>query len=221
MCGTGILPAQHVVAWVMTSAADDRNAALPNADLTGYELLIGVGGGIAAYKVCQVVSRLVQRGCGVTVTMTEAGTRFVTPLTFQSLTQRQVFTTMWATPGYYEPQHLSLSESADLFLVAPATANLIGKFSAGIADDLVSTLMIGRDCPALLAPAMNTRMWANPIVQRNVHTLADLGYEFIEPGEGWLACRTMGCGRMAEADQIVEVVAATLKSKLPRKTRQE
>jgi phosphopantothenoylcysteine decarboxylase/phosphopantothenate--cysteine ligase len=187
------------------------------ADLAGYELVVGVGGGIAAYKVCHVVSRLVQRGCGVTVAMTEAGTRFVTPLTFQSLTQRQVFTTMWTTPGYYEPQHLSLSESADLFLVAPATADLIGKFASGIADDLVTTLMIGRDCPALLAPAMNTRMWENPIVQRNVAGLRELGYGFVEPGEGWLACRTVGRGRMAEPDDIIAAVIRVLTGRPPRK----
>ena len=205
----------------MPNSAESHGSASPNADLVGYELLIGVGGGIAAYKVCQLVSRLVQRGCGVTVTMTEAGTRFVTPLTFQSLTQRQVFTTIWAQPGYYEPQHLSLSEAADLFLVAPATADLIGKFAAGIADDLVTTLMIGRDCPAMLAPAMNTRMWENPIVQRNIRTLAEAGYVFIEPGEGWLACRTVGRGRMAEAETIIDTVAAALKSQPPRNSRSE
>lgn len=200
-----------------TEPAGDQGGSGPTRDLSGYELLVGVGGGIAAYKVCQVVSRLVQRGCGVTVSMTQAGTQFVTPLTFQSLTQRQVFTTMWAMPGYYQPQHLSLSEAADLFLVAPATADLIGKFAAGIADDLVTTEMIGRDCPALLAPAMNRRMWENPIVQRNITALRELGYAFIEPGEGWLACRTTGRGRMAEAEQIIEVVAGMLKSKPPRK----
>jgi phosphopantothenoylcysteine synthetase/decarboxylase len=201
----------------MAAASDERDGGV--ADLAGYEVLIGIGGGIAAYKVCHVVSRLVQRGCGVTVTMTDAGTQFVTPLTFQSLTQRQVFTTMWATPGYYQPQHLSLSETADLFLVAPATADLIGKFAAGIADDLVTTLMIGRDCPALLAPAMNTRMWENPIVRRNIHTLTELGYAFVEPGEGWLACRSVGRGRMAEADQILDEVVASLKSRPPRKSQ--
>ncbi len=199
-----------------TNSAETPETAWPSGDLAGYELLVGIGGGIAAYKVCQVVSRLVQRGCGVTVTMTEAGTQFVTPLTFQSLTQRQVFTTLWATPGYYEPQHLSLSEAADLFLVAPATADLIGKFAAGIADDLVTTLMVGRDCPALLAPAMNTRMWENPVVQRNIRVLGDLGFAFIEPGEGWLACRTTGRGRMADADSIINAVVAALKAKRPR-----
>lgn len=187
-------------------------------ELAGYELVVAVGGGIAAYKVCQVVSRLVQRGCGVTVTMTDAGTRFVTPLTFQALTRRQVFTTMWAIEGYYDPQHLSLTERADLFLVAPATANLIGKFAAGIADDLVSTLMIGRDCPALMAPAMNTRMWENPVVQRNVATLRELGYTFVEPEEGWLACGTIGCGRMAEPETIIDAVVKMLKQHPPRNT---
>lgn len=193
-------------------------AAQP-ADLTGYELLVGVGGGIAAYKVCHVVSRLVQRGCGVTVAMTEAGTQFITPLTFQALTQRQVFTTMWATAGYYEPQHLSLSEAADLFLVAPATADLVGKFAGGIADDLVTTLMIGRDCPAVLAPAMNTRMWENPIVQRNLATLREFGFAAIEPGEGWLAERSFGRGRMAEPDAIIEAVVRLLQNKPPRRAR--
>jgi phosphopantothenoylcysteine decarboxylase/phosphopantothenate--cysteine ligase len=185
-------------------------------DLVGYELVIAVGGGIAAYKVCHVASRLVQRGCGVTVTMTAAGMQFVTPLTFQALTQRQVFTTMWETPGYYEPQHLSLSETADLFLVAPATADLIGKFAGGIADDLVTTLMIGRDCPVLLAPAMNTRMWENPVVQRNVATLRELGMSIAGPGEGWLAERSVGRGRMAEPDEIIDTVVRLLQSKPPR-----
>lgn len=182
----------------------------PHADLAGREVLIAIGGGIAAYKVCTVVSRLVQRGCGVTVAMTEAGQRFVGPITFQALTARQVFTSLWETPGYYDPQHLRLSEAADLFLVAPCTADLIGKFVAGIGDDLVTTLMLGRDCPALLAPAMNTRMWRNPIVQRNIATLRELGYGFVDPEEGWLACRTVGEGRMAEPDSIISAVERAL-----------
>jgi len=186
-----------------------RDAPEPG-DLASCEVVVGVGGGIAAYKVCQVVSRLVQRGCGVTVAMTEAGTRFVTPLTFQTLSRRQVVTSLWTTGGSYEPQHLSLTERADLFLVAPATCDLIGKFAAGIADDLVTTMMMGRDCPALLTPAMNTRMWENPILQRNVATLRELGYTFIEPEEGWLACGTVGRGRMAEPETIIKAVAEML-----------
>jgi phosphopantothenoylcysteine synthetase/decarboxylase len=189
------------------------------ADLAGYEVAIGVGGGIAAYKVCQVVSRLVQRGCGATVAMTDAGAKFVTPLTFQALTHRQVFTTMWQQEGYYDPQHLALTEQADLFLVAPATADLIGKFAAGIGDDLVTTLMLGRDCPALLAQAMNTRMWENPIVQSNINRLRDLGLGFIEPGEGYLACGTIGVGRMAEPEEIIEAAAKRLKSNPPKRAK--
>jgi phosphopantothenoylcysteine synthetase/decarboxylase len=198
---------------VSPTATDQPGA---RGDLSGYEVLVAVGGGIAAYKTCQVVSRLAQRDCGVTVAMTDAGTHFVTPLTFQSLTHRPVFTTLWETEGYYDPQHLALTENADLFLVAPATANLIGKFASGIADDLVSTLMMGRDCRAVLAPAMNTRMWENPIVQRNVRTLRDLGYVFIDPAEGYLACGAIGAGRMAEPEVILEKVVSLLRERPPR-----
>ncbi len=206
----------------MATTTDPGTPPLPPSpqaerDLDGYELVLGIGGGIAAYKVCHVVSRLVQRGCGVTVTMTDAGTRFVTPLTFQALTHRQVFTTLWQQEGYYDPQHLTLTESADLFLVAPATADLIAKFAAGLGDDLITTLMLGRDCPALLAPAMNTRMWLNPIVQRNVRTLRELGFAFIEPGDGWLACGTIGPGRMAEPETILTAVTAALQAHPPRR----
>ena len=189
----------------------------PAADLTGYEVVVGVGAGIAAYKVSHLVSRLVQRGCGVTVVMTENATRFIGPLTFQALTTRQVFTTLWEIPGYSDQQHIRLTETADLFVVAPATADLIAKFAAGFADDLVTTLMVGRDCPALLAPAMNVRMWNNPIVQRNIAALRELGYAFIEPEEGWLACRAVGAGRMAEPDTILAAVEAMLKASSPRR----
>jgi phosphopantothenoylcysteine decarboxylase/phosphopantothenate--cysteine ligase len=202
----------------VTSTSDPTAAAGPG-DLAGYEVAVGVGGGIAAYKVCQVVSGLVQRGCGVTVAMTEAGTKFVTPLTFQALTRRQVFTTMWQQEGYYDSQHLALTKRADLFLVAPTTADLIGKFAAGIGDDLVTTLMLGRDCPVLLAPAMNTRMWVNPIVQGNIRCLRDLGFGVVEPGEGWLACGTIGAGRMAEPEEIIEAVARSLRNNPPRRAK--
>jgi len=188
-------------------------------DLTGYELVVGVGGGISAYKICTVVSRLVQRGCGITVAMTEAGTKFVGPVTFQTLTARQVFTSMWQAHDYYDPQHLSLTRTADLFLVAPATANLIGKFAAGIADDLVSTMMMGRACPAIIAPAMNTSMWENPVFQRNMNTLRELGYLFVEPTEGWLACRQFGKGRMAEPETIIEAVVQQLKKQPPKTSK--
>ncbi len=203
----------------MTTRSEPSPAVPESPDLAGYEVVVGVGGGIAAYKACQVVSRLVQRGCGVTVAMTESGARFVTPLTFQSLTHRKVFTTMWETPGYYDPQHLALTEAADLFLVAPATANLIGKFAAGIGDDLVTTLMLGRDCPALLAPAMNTRMWENPVVHRNVTCLRGLGFGIVEPAEGWLACGAVGVGRMAEPETIVGAVVKALRGAPPKRAK--
>lgn len=202
------------------TTASDQPARTPRegSDLKGYEVVVGIGGGIAAYKVCQVVSQLVQRACGIFVTLTDAGAHFVTPLTFQALTHRQVFTSLWQTEGYYDPQHLSLTERADLLLIAPATADLIGKFAAGIGDDLVTTLVLGRDCPIILAPAMNTRMWDNPIVQRNVETLRELGYALIGPEQGRLACGTMGAGRMAEPETIINVVAEILKKQPPRKT---
>ena len=179
-------------------------------DLAGYELILAVCGGIAAYKLCQVTSTLAQRGCGVTVTMTDAATRFVGPLTFQSLTGRRVHTTLWDAENHYDPQHLSLTGRADLLLIAPATANIIGKIAAGIADDLVSTLVLAADCPLLIAPAMNHRMWANPIVAENVQKLRGLGHQFIAPTEGWLACREVGNGRLAEVDTIIDTVAAQL-----------
>lgn len=185
-------------------------------DLQGYELLVAVCGGIAAYKVCTVVSRLVQRGAGVTVAMSEAAMRFVGPLTFQSLSGRRVLTSLWQATEDYDSQHIHVTERADLCVVAPATANIIGKVAGGLADDLVSTLLAAVGSPVLLAPAMNTRMWENKLVQANIARLVDSGYHLIGPGEGWLACRTMGKGRMFEADEIVEAAVALLKSQPPR-----
>lgn len=185
--------------------------------LDDYEVVVAVCGGIAAYKVCTVVSRLAQRGAGVSVVMTEAATKFVTPLTFESLTLRRVFTSAWESEGYHDPQHLRLTEQADLFLVAPCTANMIGKIAHGIADDLVSTMIMSTDCPVVLSPAMNTRMWENPIVQGNVKTLAKAGYEIIPPADGWLACRTVGAGRLPEPEQIIDSVASRLTQRPPRR----
>jgi len=185
-------------------------------DLAGYELILAVCGGIAAYKLCQVTSTLVQRGCGVTVGMTTAATRFVGPTTFQSLTGRQVFTTLWDAQDYYDPQHLKLSSRADLLLVAPATANILGKAACGIADELVSTMIMAAGCPVVFAPAMNQRMWCNPVVERNILTLTDLGYSFIEPTSGWLACGEVGPGRLAEVDTIIAFVADRLKAAVPK-----
>ena len=192
----------------------------PNArgDLAGYEVLVAVCGGIAAYKTCTVVSQLVQRGCGVTVAMSAAARQFVGPLTFQSLSGRQVLTSLWQATSDYDAQHIHVTEAADLCIIAPATANIIGKVAGGIADDLVSTLLTALASPVLVAPAMNARMWENPFVQRNVARLTEAGFHLIGPGEGWLACRTVGKGRMAEPDEITTAALDILKRKPPRST---
>ena len=199
-----------------------RSEAPGPADLDGYEAIVAVCGGIAAYKVCQVVSALVQRGAGVTVAMTESATRFVGPTTFGALCGRRVLTDLWSAEAYYDPQHVRVTETADALLVAPATYNMIGKIAGGIADDLVSTLVSAASPGAssvILAPAMNTRMWENPVLQQNVQKLEGLGYRIIQPGEGWLACGTVGRGRMAEPEEILDVVVKQLKSTKPKNSR--
>lgn len=176
----------------------------------GCELLVCVCGGIAAYKTAALVSMLVQRGCGVTVAMTRNARRFVGPITFQALTGRPVVTSPWRAAGSGDIQHLKLSETADLILVAPATANIIGKLAGGIADDLVSTLLLGAACPVILAPAMNTRMWQHPAVQGNVALLRERGFELVGPEEGWQACGTVGPGRMSEPETLLATVRERL-----------
>lgn len=185
-------------------------SAAPPRDLEGREVLVGVSGGIAAYKSADLVSKLVQRGAGVTVAMTRSARRFVTPLTFQALSGRPVLTSLWADEQPGDVQHISLTGRADLIIIAPATANIIGKIAAGIADDVLTTLVISAASPVLLAPAMNDRMWANPVVQENVARLRKHGFSFVGPGEGWLACRSVGPGRMAEPVEVVEVAAGLL-----------
>lgn len=186
------------------------------ADLDGYELVVGVCGGIAAYKVCDLVSKLVQRGAGVTVAMTRAAKKFVGSASFQALTGRRVLTGLWASDAAHDVQHISLTGAADLMIIAPATANVIGKMAGGIADDLLTTLVISAASPVLLAPAMNERMWANPIVKANVGKLRELGYAFVGPGEGWLACRSAGPGRMAEPTEILRVATTMLQTAPPK-----
>ena len=179
-------------------------------DLTGYRVLVGVCGGIAAYKVCEVVSSLAQRGAEVTVAMTRAARKFVGRTTFQALAGRRVLTSLWSADEASEIQHIALTDSAHVMLIAPATADVLAKIAAGVADDVVTTLVIGAASPVLLAPAMNERMWRNPIVQRNVAALKKLGYHSVGPGDGWLACRSVGPGRMAEPQQIVDALVQLL-----------
>jgi len=198
-------------------AEADGSAAHGAEDLAGYEAVVCVCGGIAAYKTAGLVSALVQRGAGVTVAMTDAAQRFITPLTFESLTARQVFTGLWQSSISHDPQHLRLTEAADVMVIAPATANIIGKIAHGLADDLVSTMAMSAACARVLAPAMNSRMWENPVVQANLKALVERGWTTVPPGEGWLACRTIGAGRMAEPEAILADVAAILKRSSPKR----
>lgn len=198
-----------------SSTADAASCA---ATLSGYEIAVCVTGGIAAYKTAALVSSLVQDGCGVTVAMTRNARRFVGPVTFRALTGRPVLTTQWSTGDSASIVHLRVSETADLIVVAPATANCIGKLAGGIADDLVSSLLLGADCPVLLAPAMNTRMWAHAAVRRNIEFLRDAGVLVVGPEDGWLACRTIGPGRMSEPEKIANAVRNQLLQHAPRRT---
>lgn len=198
-----------------------ESESTPGSDLRGYEVLVCVCGGIAAFKVCHVVSDLVQRGAGVTVAMTDAATRFVGPLTFQSLSGRAVLTSLWQSEHAHDAQHIRVTEQANLLLIAPATANIIGKIASGVADELVSTLAISAASPVVLAAAMNPRMWTNPIVEENVAKLKTHGITILEPAEGWLACRSIGRGRMVEPEQIVETVTSMFARHAPKTGKKE
>lgn len=188
----------------------------PGPDLgpvVGRRVIVGVGGGIAAYKVCTVVSRLAQAGAEVTVAMTDAATRFVTPLTFQALSGRHAFVSQWEHVSSQDPQHVSLGRDADLMLIAPCTMDLCAKLATGRTDDMVCLLasVIDRDrTPVLLAPSMNAAMYAQPATRRNLRTLAEDGFRVIEPAVGWQACRTDGPGRLPEPEDLIAAVAATL-----------
>jgi phosphopantothenoylcysteine decarboxylase/phosphopantothenate--cysteine ligase len=187
----------------------------PPTPLAGREIVLAVCGGIAAYKVADLTSKLVQAGAGVTVVMTPEATKFVTPLTFEALSARKVLSDPWSLQDSSDPQHISLTETADLMLVAPATAHTLAKIAHGMCDDLVSLLACAAACPIAYAPAMNNRMWANPITRQNVEKLQSVGHHFIGPDAGWLACRNVGPGRMSEPAAIVEAVTQLLAQQLP------
>lgn len=187
--------------------------------LTGFEVLLGVSGGIAAYKAAMLCSQLTQAGAWVTVVMTENARRFVGELTFSTLSGRNVYHSLWESPKVYDSKHIALTEQADLFVVAPATANLVAKAATGLCDDLLSTLLASADSPVLLAPAMNQRMWHHPITQRNIKTLLDVGYHMIGPESGRLACGAEGIGRMSEPEAIYHKIGELLKPLKPKKPR--
>ena len=181
--------------------------------LKGREIIVGVCGGIAAYKVADLVSKLIQHGAGVTVAMTDEAQKFITPLTFQALSGREVRTSTFHLVESNDPQHISLTERADLMIIAPATNNIIAKVAHGICDELISLMICAAACPVVFVPAMNNRMWANPIAQENVKKLQSLKYQFIGPEDGWLACRNVGPGRMSDPRDVVDQIVQLLKIK--------
>ena len=177
-------------------------------------VVIGVTGGIAVYKALDVISALRKKDIEVHVIMTESATKFVNPLTFQSISQNMVVTDMFAEPKAWEIQHISLAQKADLMLIAPATANIIGKVANGISDDMLSTtIMAASKAKVIFAPAMNTHMYQNRIVQGNIEKLKSYGYDFIEPASGRLACGDIGVGKLADVNTIVERVLTELNDK--------
>lgn len=178
--------------------------------LKGREIIVGVCGGIACYKVADVVSKLVQLGAGVTVVMTKEAQHFVTPLTFEALSGRKVRTDIFSLADPGDTQHIGLSERADLMLVAPATNHTLAKIAHGLCDDLVSLMVAAAACPVVFAPAMNHRMWDHPVAQENYAKLAGIGYRFIGPETGWLACRNVGAGRLSDPAKIVDEVTRML-----------
>lgn len=179
--------------------------------LSGKCVVVGVTGGIAAYKTCEVVSRLKKLHADVRVIMTKNATEFVSPLTFQSLSHNPVSVDTFANIQTWEIEHIALAQRADVFVIAPATANIIGKLACGIADDMLSTTVMATHAPVLIAPAMNTAMLENAATQQNMRMLSERGMRFIAPGTGMLACGTSGAGRMSEPSQIVDEIVRTLR----------
>ena len=192
---------------------DGRAAPDVLASFRNRRIVVGVSGGIACYKIATVVSQLVQAGASVRVAMTESATRFVGPLTFQSLSGHTVLTSLWQSDDRPDSQHVGLARWCEMMIIAPATADVMARLAAGLTDDVVTltACALPKGVPVLLAPAMNADMWANPIVQRNVATLKQIAsYQTVGPDEGWQACRTLGSGRMSEPSAIVQAAAALL-----------
>ena len=182
------------------------------------DVVIGVTGSIACYKACDLVSALRKDpDCQVHVVMTKEAARFVTPLTFQTLSGNRVYTDLFEAPEEWELLHTSLAARAALILVAPATLNLIGKLASGICDDLLTGILFASKAPVLLAPAMNTRMFEHPVTRENIAKLKKLGYEFVGPARGELACREVGLGHIAETQEILAAVRRRIRGgKKPR-----
>jgi phosphopantothenoylcysteine decarboxylase/phosphopantothenate--cysteine ligase len=190
----------------------------PSDTLTARRIIVGLSGGIACYKVAHIVSALAQEGAEVTVAMTEAATRFITPLTFQALSGRPVYTGQWQHIESHDPQHISLARSAELMLIAPCSMDMLAKLANGRTDDVVSLIAAAIDLKRqsiLLAPSMNEVMWNQASTQRNLTQLRQDGFEIVAPATGWQACRTEGVGRLPEP----QVLLAAVKANLTRKSR--
>ena len=174
--------------------------------LKGKTVLLGVTGGIAAYKAAALASALVKQHAAVEVVMTQNATQFITPLTFEQLTGRRTMVDTFDRNFSHQVEHISLAERTDLVIIAPATANVMAKLAHGLADDMLTTTVLACKAPKLIAPAMNTNMYENPIVQGNIDKLRSLGYRFIEPKESLLACGVVGKGALADVDEIVRII---------------
>ena len=183
-------------------------------ELRGKRIALGITGGIAAYKSAELIRLLIKQGASVQVAMTEAATHFVTPTTFQALSGNRVFVDQWDTSAANSMAHINFSREADVVLVAPASANFLAKVAHGIADNLLTTLTLARNCPLLVAPAMNRQMWSNPATQRNVATLRGDGVVVLGPATGEQACGEIGDGRMIEPEEILEELIAHFQPKL-------
>lgn len=183
---------------------------MTDTTLNGREILVGVCGGVAAYKTAALVSQLVQAGADVSVLLTAAGEKFIGAATFAALTGRPVLRDMFDEQQHPLGAHIDLAQQAELLCVAPATANFLAQAAGGLANDLLSTLYLTCTCPVLLAPAMNCDMWAKPSVQRNVKQLTADGIHFVGPEEGWLSCRAVGLGRMSAPEKIGEAISRLL-----------
>ncbi len=182
--------------------------------LMGREIVLGVTGGIAAYKACEIVRELRREGANVNVVLTASGRQFITPLTLQTLSKNPVYTEMFDLISESEIGHISLAQRAHLLLIAPATANIMGKIRNGIADDLLSTIAMATAAPVLLAPAMNSQMYASPAVRENLEVLKERGATVVDPDEGDLACGTVGPGRLADTGKILEMARILLAEKI-------
>ncbi len=173
-------------------------------------IIYGVTGSIAAFKAASIVSKLKSQDYDITVIMTKSSQNFINPLTFRTLSQNKVITDIFIDDIEYDPQHVSITDKADIVVIAPATANIIGKLASGVADDALTSIVMASNVPVLIAPAMEERMYTNPITQRNIRVLQEVGFKFVGPEKGRLASGRTGVGRMAEVELIIQAIIEEL-----------